>query len=302
MIKYRTDLAIECREMLGKASEGTDKREDEDISVENIVYGEDVKATRIRILNKQGAERMGKPEGCYITIEAGGVLEERDGVKDMTEKAIASELGELIKDGENLPRLLKFMVVGLGNDTVTPDALGPRTASKIRVTGHIFELLGMEAEEGISNVSCITPGVIATTGMETADIIKKAAEISKPDIIIAVDSLAARNIERLSTTIQLTDTGISPGGGMGNRRKWINKETAGAMVIAVGVPTVIDASTIIRDAFESNDEDVQKVEKYIEEYGRQMIVTSTDIDMIIKDFSDIIANGINKTVHPGIYS
>ena len=220
----------------------------------------------------------------------------------MTEKAIASELGELIKDGENLPRLLKFMVVGLGNDTVTPDALGPRTASKIRVTGHIFELLGMEAEEGISNVSCITPGVTATTGMETADIIKKAAEISKPDIIIAVDSLAARNIERLSTTIQLTDTGISPGGGMGNRRKWINKETAGAMVIAVGVPTVIDASTIIRDAFESNDEDVQKVEKYIEEYGRQMIVTSTDIDMIIKDFSDIIANGINKTVHPGIYS
>ena len=151
-------------------------------------------------------------------------------------------------------------------------------------------------------MSCITPGVTATTGMETADIIKKAAEISKPDIIIAVDSLAARNIERLSTTIQLTDTGISPGGGMGNRRKWINKETAGAMVIAVGVPTVIDASTIIRDAFESNDEDVQKVEKYIEEYGRQMIVTSTDIDMIIKDFSDIIANGINKTVHPGIYS
>ncbi|MFR4797986.1 MAG: GPR endopeptidase, partial [Lentihominibacter sp.] len=115
-------------------------------------------------------------------------------------------------------------------------------------------------------------------------------------------SLAARNIERVSTTIQITDTGISPGAGMGNNRTGINEETMGIKVIAIGVPTVIDATTIIRDALIENIESIEKVEKYIEEYDRQMIVTSTDIDMLIKDFSDIIANGINKTLHPGIYS
>ena len=154
----------------------------------------------------------------------------------------------------------------------------------------------------MSNVSCMIPGVTATTGMETADIIKKAVEISKPELIIAIDSLAARNIERVSTTIQITDTGISPGGGMGNNRTGINEETVGVKVIAIGVPTVIDATTIIRDALADNMESAEKIENYINEYDRQMIVTSTDIDMIIKDFSDIISNGINKTIHPGIYS
>ena len=146
------------------------------------------------------------------------------------------------------------------------------------------------------------PGVTATTGMETAEIIKKTSELVKPEVIIVIDSLAARNIERVSTTIQITDTGISPGAGMGNNRTGINEETMGIKVIAIGVPTVIDATTIIRDALIENIESIEKVEKYIEEYDRQMIVTSTDIDMLIKDFSDIIANGINKTLHPGIYS
>ena len=154
----------------------------------------------------------------------------------------------------------------------------------------------------MSCVSCVTPGVTATTGMETADIVKKAAELSEPETIIVIDSLAARNIDRVSTTIQITDTGISPGAGMGNTRLGINQETIGVRVIAIGVPTVIDASTIIRDALSENSHTAEEIEEYIRRYDRQMIVTSTDIDMLIKEFSEIIAAGINKTLHPGIYS
>ena len=222
----------------------------------------------------------------------------KPGIKEKAERAVAEELKSLI----NFDYYLKVLVAGLGNSMVTPDALGPETAAKIRVTRHLFVMFEADGDDEMSNVSCIIPGVTATTGLETADIIKKAAELSTPDIVIAIDSLAARNIERVSTTIQITDTGIAPGGGMGNNRKGINESTVGTRVIAIGVPTVIDATTIIRDALDDNIESAEKVEKYIQEYDRQMIVTSTDIDMIIKDFSDIIANGINKTIHPGIYS
>ena len=127
-------------------------------------------------------------------------------------------------------------------------------------------------------------------------------ELSNPEVVIVVDSLAARNIDRVSTTIQINDTGIDPGGGMGNVRTGLSEQTLGRRVIAIGVPTVIDSRTIIREALEANMPQAQKVDDYIEEKGQDMIVTSTDIDQIIKDFSDIIANGINKTLHPGIYS
>ena len=159
-----------------------------------------------------------------------------------------------------------------------------------------------DGDDEMSCVSCMIPGVSATTGMETADIIKKAVEVTCPEVLIVIDSLAARNIERVSTTIQITDTGISPGAGMGNHRTGINKDTIGAKVIAIGVPVVIDAATIIRDALNENVESAKQIDDYIDKFDEQLIVTSTDIDMIIKEFSDIIAAGINKTIHPGIYS
>ena len=270
----------------------------EGIIMKKIDYGDDITVTRIEITDPIGEVKMEKPMGNYITIEAEGILEEADGIKDKVEKVVAQELKELIK----FHYYLNVLVAGLGNPMVTPDALGPSTASKIKVTNHLFELFRADGDDEMSRVSCIMPGVTATTGMETAEIIKKTSELVKPEVIIVIDSLAARNIERVSTTIQITDTGISPGAGMGNNRTGINEETMGIKVIAIGVPTVIDATTIIRDALIENIESIEKVEKYIEEYDRQMIVTSTDIDMLIKDFSDIIANGINKTLHPGIYS
>jgi spore protease len=295
-MNYRTDLAIERKEMLDE--DGKMPNLTEGIIMKKIDYGDDITVTRIEITDPIGEVKMEKPMGNYITIEAEGILEEADGIKDKVEKVVAQELKELIK----FHYYLNVLVAGLGNPMVTPDALGPSTASKIKVTNHLFELFRADGDDEMSRVSCIMPGVTATTGMETAEIIKKTSELVKPEVIIVIDSLAARNIERVSTTIQITDTGISPGAGMGNNRTGINEETMGIKVIAIGVPTVIDATTIIRDALIENIESIEKVEKYIEEYDRQMIVTSTDIDMLIKDFSDIIANGINKTLHPGIYS
>lgn len=294
-MKYRTDLAIECKEMLDEDNKGD--TELKGMTVKKIHYGEEILATRIEITDTIGEVRMGKPVGNYITIEAEGLLQEKDGIKEKLEHAVSEELKQLIKFHYNL----KVLVAGLGNSMVTPDSLGPEVASKIKVTRHLFIIFDADGDDEMSCVSCVVPGVTATTGMETADIIKKAAELSKPEVVIAIDSLAARNIERVSTTIQITDTGIAPGGGMGNTRTGVNEKTVGAKVIAIGVPTVIDATTIIRDALEDNMESAERVEAYIENYDRQMIVTSTDIDAIIKDFSDVIANGINKTLHPGIY-
>ena len=293
---YRTDLAIERKEIIDEESGKTGAPDG--VAVEKADYGDDVKVTRIEITSRAGEMRMQKPMGNYITIEADGILEERDGIKDKVENVIAAELKKLIK----FHYYLNVLVVGLGNTTVTPDALGPEAASKIRVTNHLFDMFEADGDDEMSRVSCLVPGVTAATGLETAEIIKKTAELVKPEVIIVVDSLAARNIERVSTTIQISDTGISPGAGMGNKRTGINSETVGARVVAIGVPTVIDATTIIRDALADNIDSAEKVEKYIEEYDRHMIVTSTDIDMLIKDFSEIIANGINKTLHPGIYS
>ena len=295
-MKYRTDLAIERKEIL---DEQRGSAEDiEGVAMEKITYDEDITSTRIRILNELGEKQLEKPGGNYITIEVDGILEEKEGIKERAGKALAKELSELIRFHYHL----KVLVVGLGNDKVTPDALGPYTASKVKVTRHFFIIYEADGDDEMGCVSCFIPGVTGSTGMETADLIKGAVEISDPEVVIVVDSLAARNIARVSTTIQINDTGIDPGGGMGNIRSGLSQETLGRRVIAIGVPTVIDSRTLIREALEENIKEAQQVDKYIEEKGQDMIVTSTDIDQIIKDFSDIISNGINKTLHPGIYS
>lgn len=142
----------------------------------------------------------------------------------------------------------------------------------------------------------------ATTGMETAELIEKAVEMTKPDAVIAIDALAARNIDRVSTTIQISDTGISPGAGMGNMRKQLNEETLGTKVIAIGVPTVIDSKTVILEAMEQMKIPEEKAYSYMDSREFDMVVTSTDIDLVIQSFSDIIAKAVNITLHPGIYS
>lgn len=293
---YRTDLAIERKELLDE--EHGSGVEIEGVHMEKVHYDDSIISTRISIVSDVGALAMEKPIGKYITIEADGILEEDDDAKGRLTKALTNELRQLIK----FHYRLKVLVAGLGNKMVTPDSLGPMVASKIKVTRHLFVMFDADGDNELSCVSCIVPGVTAITGMETVDIIRKAVDICDPDVVIVIDSLAARNISRVSTTIQITDAGISPGAGMGNRRKGVSKETVGTEVIAIGVPTVIDVTTIIRDALRENLYSAEETERYIEKYDEQMIVTSTDIDAIIKDFSDVIADGINNTIHPGIYS
>lgn len=295
-MKFRTDLAIERKEILDE--ERGSASEIDGVLMEKVTYDEDITSTRIRILNEAGAAQLEKPPGNYITLEVQGILEEKEGIKERAGKALAKELQELISFHYHL----KVLVVGLGNDKVTPDALGPYTASKVKVTRHLFLLYEADGDDELGCVSCFTPGVTGSTGMETAELIKGAVDLAEPEAVIAVDSLAARNIERVSTTIQINDTGIDPGGGMGNLRTRLCEETLGKKVIAIGVPTVIDSRTLIREALEENIKEAEKIDRYIKEKGQDMIVTSTDIDQIIKDFSDIISNGINKTLHPGIYS
>ena len=242
MQQYRTDLAIECREILDEQEQrqhtGRSRRrgEPDGIQMEKIEYDGGIHVTRIKIATQEAAEKMGKPIGNYITLEADGVLEEEDGIQEKAAKAVAGELGQLL----HVDYSLKVLVAGLGNSLVTPDRLGPETAAKVRVTRHLFLIFDADGDEEMSNVSCIIPGVTGSTGMETAEVIKKAAEIVQPDVVIVIDSLAARDIERVSTTIQLTDTGIQPGSGMGNHRNGINEETIGAPVLAIGFPSVID--------------------------------------------------------------
>ena len=194
-------------------------------------------------------------------------------------------------------------MVGLGNEKVTPDSLGPHTVDKIKITSHLFEIFEADGDWEMANVSGFNPSVTGITGIETADVIEKITGLVKPDAVIVVDSLAAKNLKRMSTTIQISDTGIEPGAGMGNRRKAIIKDTLGCKVIAIGVPTGIDSRTLIAEAAEEIEgPDLEKTRSYLENRKMDMIVTSTDIDEIIKDFSDIISNGINITLHPGIYS
>ena len=284
MNQYRTDLAIECQEILDESA---------GIQMEKIEYNGGIRVTRIKIISQEAAKKMGKPVGSYITLEADGVLEE-DGIKEKTAKAVAGELGQLLR----VDYTLKVLVAGLGNSLVTPDRLGPETAAKVRVTRHLFVIFDADGDEEMSNVSCIIPGVTGSTGMETAEVIKKAAEIVKPDVVIVIDSLAARDIDRVSTTIQLTDTGIQPGSGMGNHRAGINEENIGVPVLAIGVPTVVDAATLTLDVLEEagkSDVDPAALRGH-----ETVMVTTRDIDAQIRELSRIIGYGIDLALHDGL--
>ncbi|MDD4584176.1 MAG: GPR endopeptidase [Eubacteriales bacterium] len=296
-MKYRTDLAIESKELLEEEKKRK-KTEIPGVEVDEDQYGEGIKVTRIKVTDEYGSKAMGKPIGTYVTIEVKDLVDGEEEVKIEAAKAFASELAKLVQ----FHYKLKVLVIGLGNEKVTPDALGPVTVSKVKVTRHIFIYYGAEGDEQVGCVSALMPGVMATTGMETAELIKGAVDIARPEVVIAVDALAARNVDRISTTIQITDTGISPGSGTGNMRKDLTEKSLGTKVIAIGVPTVIDSKTLILDSLDGLLKSPQKALEHLEKNGESMIVTTSDIDQVIFDFSEVIANGINSTLHPGIYS
>ncbi len=293
-MEYRTDLAIENHELLEEArakATGYIKKQRQ--------IDDDICVTEIKIISEDGEKAFGKKIGNYVTMEVQGIMQDKDDIKERASKALAEELKKFIP----FHYYLKVLVVGLGNEKVTPDSLGPSTVDKVKVTSHLFRIYDADGDFEMANVSGFTPSVTGITGMETAEVIERVVSLAQPEITVVIDSLAARNVERMSTTIQISDTGIEPGAGMGNRRKSINEETLGCKVVSIGVPTVIDSRTLIMEAAENiGTWNEPKTINYIRSKKLDMVVTSTDIDEIIKDFSDIIARAINITLHPGIYS
>lgn len=242
----RTDLAVEAKEWF--IEKNPDKKQEVDGIIINEFEEHDVKLTRVEI-DESGAERVGKSPGEYITIESQRLRNlERDFLKQVS-TILGQELNRLL-ERHAIPKDASCLIVGLGNGYVTPDALGPRTVSKTYVTAHIFNLHPESVQKGTRSVYAFTPGVMGMTGIETSDTILGLAEKIKPDFVIVIDALAARGVERVNATIQLSDTGIHPGSGVGNNRKEVSEATLNVPVFSVGIPTVVDAVTITSDTID----------------------------------------------------
>src|SRR5699024_3469668 len=244
--QVRTDLAVEAKDMYVE----NEQKETSDIKG---IRTKDRKENDIRItyvdIDEEGAASLGKKQGSYVTIYADGVKRQDTQSQENAAKILAKELEEILKKN-NITKDAKGLIDGLGNWKVTPDALGPMTVEKVQVTSHLVKLDFETVTEGYRPVGAVSPGVMGVTGMETSDIIHGITEKFNPDFVIAVDALASRSIERVNETIQISDSGIHPGSGVGNKRKELSKETLGIPVIAIGVPTVVDAVTITSDTID----------------------------------------------------
>lgn len=276
--QVRTDLALEARE-----------RYEEDVEIRGVSVEEsydekrDIRATTVRIESENGAKAMGKPIGVYITLEAPKLSEpDKDYHREVSE-ALAVYLQELLGTKEER----SVLVVGLGNREVTPDALGPEVVGNLRITRHVVKEYGKAAfeKEKVHMVSGIVPGVMAQTGMETLEIVRGVVEETQPDVVVAIDALAARSSKRLNRTIQISDAGIHPGSGVGNHRHSLTRETIGVPVVAIGVPTVVDAATIVYDAVRDRNA--------VPPGLNSMFVTPKDIDETIKHLSFTISEALN---------
>ena len=285
----RTDLALEEKESI----EGNREITGVVLEEETIENGK-VKISKVEIKDKHGSEVMRKPIGSYITIETKDM--DLDSMKEITCSQLKKLFGNVKKE--------KIMVVGLGNREITPDALGPKVIDQLFVTRHLIREFGKEFQERnhFLEICALAPGVMAQTGMESREILQGIINNIIPDVVIVIDALAARNVSRVNRTIQITDTGICPGAGVGNNRKALNKETLGVEVIAIGVPTVVDAETIVEDRVEESllqagfsDEEVQVFLKEIRFRKEQnMFVTTKDVDEEINKMSEIISEAINQ--------
>ncbi len=291
--RIRTDLALEA----------TERFKEDNVEVHGVEVREkydkekDVRTTVVRITTENGAKTMGKPQGTYITIEAPDLsVPDEDYHREISEE-VAHHLKELI----DFSQQQSVLVVGLGNQDITADSLGPRAVENIHMTRHVIREYGLKScsHMKMHQISGIVPGVMAQTGMETLEIVQGVVTETKPDVVIAVDALAARSTARLNRTIQITDTGISPGSGVGNHREGLNEENLSVRVIGIGVPTVVDAATIVHDSManllDALEEEEQKefLEEMISPKLYTMFVTPKDVDETVKYLSFTISEGLN---------
>ncbi|MDP4132414.1 MAG: GPR endopeptidase [Bacillota bacterium] len=303
MRNIRTDLAVEADELYrqGNAAEAGSISGIESQKTE-LEYAD---LTTVYVKTDEAAQKIGKPKGQYITIESpyiktGEYYEELCDVLSVQLKKLCP----------NITKDSLVLVAGLGNWNITPDSIGPKTVNMMLVTRHLFSAIPEQIDQRMKPLCAIAPGVLGLTGIETAEIISSVVERVKPTYVIAIDALAARSSSRVSTTIQMSDTGISPGSGVHNRRTGLSKETLGVPVIAIGIPTVSDAVSMVSDAVEnlaskctsSPSEDVKDeiIKNLLYPGENSLMVTPKDIDMIVARASKLIAGGINITVHEGL--
>ncbi|MCI9063108.1 MAG: GPR endopeptidase [Clostridia bacterium] len=310
MYNFRTDLAVERTGIYRKANK---LEEIDGIETEEKDIGEKIKVSRVKITNENGEQAIGKPKGTYITIDLKDFRIAQEEELQKASEVLSDELKHILDS--HISKQDDILVVGLGNIYVTPDALGPKVINEIDVTRHIIKYLPQYIDENARPVTAMAPGVLGTTGIETLEILKGVVDNIKPKLLIVIDALASRSIERISSTVQISDTGIVPGAGVGNTRKEISQNTLGIPVVALGIPTVVESAVLINDGldiFISKLQDEAKSNVFLNQLKEQdnyesikealnpqdynMIVTPKEIDDLIENMKDVVAKGINMSL------
>lgn len=310
MYNFRTDLAMERTSMYKKANklENIDGIETQDEEIDK-----NIKVNRVNITNKNGEEAIGKKMGVYVTIDFKNLKIADDDEIQKGSEVLSRELKKIID--AHIQNKDDIMVVGLGNIYVTPDSLGPKVINEIDVTRHIIKYLPQYVDENTRPVTAISPGVLGTTGIETYEILKGIVDNVKPKLLIVIDALSSRSIERISSTIQISDTGIVPGAGVGNTRQEISEATLGVPVIAMGIPTVVESAVLVNDCLDllieklqneaksnvflnqlKEEDNYEKIKDVLNPQDYNMIVTPKEIDDLIENMKDVVARGINMSL------
>ena len=311
MFNFRTDLATERRDLYRKAN--SIENEIDGIESQKEEINENITVERVKIKNEEGQKAIGKPIGNYITIDIKKLKIAQDEDIEKSAETLSNELTKILDS--HIDKQGEILVVGLGNIYVTPDSLGPKVVNDIEVTRHIINYLPQYVEEGTRMVSAISPGVLGVTGIETMEILKGVVQNVKPKLLIVIDALATRSIDRISSSIQIADTGIVPGAGVENTRKEISKRTLGIPVIAIGIPTVVDLATITNECIDifieslqekamSNDylnklkenDNYEEIKEALVPKDYNMIVTPKEIDKLIENMSKIVSSAINMAM------
>lgn len=310
MYNFRTDLASERRDIYQKAN-NLEQIDGIEATKEDI--DENIKVERVKITNENGEKAIGKPMGDYITIDIQKLKIAQEEELEKAGEILANELKMIV--AKHVDSQGEILVVGLGNSYVTPDSLGPKVTNEIEVTRHIINYLPQYVEEGTRMVSAIAPGVLGTTGIETVEILKGIVDNIHPKLVIVIDALASRSIERISSTVQLSDTGIVPGAGVGNTRNEISQKTLGIPVVAIGIPTVVETAVLVNDCLDlfitklqeeakSNDylnqlkqeDNYEEIKEALVPKDYNLIVTPKEIDDLIENMTQVVATGINRAM------
>lgn len=283
----RSDLAAECGGVADTKGVSVAKSE---------VGGCEI--LRVQIRNEQAAREIGKPQGRYVTVDCGDIRSLDELESEQVKRTLSVEIREMAERmcGRRIGPGFSLLVAGLGNADITPDAIGPEAVRRLSVTRHLRRLdTALFSTVGLCEIAALTPGVLGQTGVETVELVRGAAEAVSPDLVIAIDALAARSLTRLASTVQLSDTGIQPGSGIGNARRALNRETVGVPVMALGVPTVVDSATLVFDALERAGYRSPSPELQAElENGRRFFVAPKEIDLLVSSVGVLLAEAIEK--------